>query len=386
MSSRLDKTAADYIAIAIGPALIMIMVGSLVFFLVELYYEGEHEDRLRWVLSCFVFAAVLIGRISIESGTARATLFALPLAISVGLAIAVYVKHTGPLASIGLYLDWALLGVIWWCANKLTWDCTFIDDQQVDTGEGLLQTIGMDDEAKGADATPPEVAERIAAAEALAKKRRLAGTTGDEDEQTPKRWWERWLEGDQRPHAPGVWVVYFSLAALPIFGIGQLFIPAADEERRQYVFQLLVRYVAAGLGLLLTTSFLGMRRYLRQRYVDMPPRVAKKWIGIGCGLGLALLVLAMLLPRPNAEYAAASLTGTIGSPQRQASRDAPPGGSGGKDPEKQARSTTNKGKGASKKGGRREQVRRRRRIVQDGRKRLVRQDLRRRAIDEDQRR
>ena len=60
MSNRLDKTAADYIAIAIGPALIMVMVGSLVFFLLELYYEGEYEDRLRWILSCFVFAAVLI--------------------------------------------------------------------------------------------------------------------------------------------------------------------------------------------------------------------------------------------------------------------------------------------------------------------------------------
>ncbi len=343
MSNRLDKTAADYIAIAVGPALIMLMVGSLVYFLLEVFYQGDYDDRLRWILSCFVFAAVLIGRISIESGTARAVLFATPLALAVGLAIAMLVQHNGPLAAIGLYFDWALLGVIWWCTHKLTWDCTFIDEQQVDTGEGLLQTIGLDGEAKTADATPAVVAERIAAQEALAKKRLLEGTTGDE-EQTPKRWWERWLEGDQRPHAPGVWVVYFSLAALPIFGIGQLFIPAASEDRRQYVFRLLATYVAAGLGLLLTTSFLGMRRYLRQRHVEMPQLVAKKWIGIGCGLGLGILVLAMILPRPNAEYAVSSLTGTIGSPQRQASRYAPPGGSGAKDPQKQATSTTSKGK------------------------------------------
>jgi len=87
MSNRLDKTAADYIAIAVGPALIMLMVGSLVYFLVELYYEGDFADRLHWILSCFVFATVLIGRISIESGTARAMLFALPLAIVMGFAI-----------------------------------------------------------------------------------------------------------------------------------------------------------------------------------------------------------------------------------------------------------------------------------------------------------
>src|SRR5947207_11120062 len=37
MANRLDKTAADYIAIAVGPALIMAMVGSLVFFLLEVF-------------------------------------------------------------------------------------------------------------------------------------------------------------------------------------------------------------------------------------------------------------------------------------------------------------------------------------------------------------
>src|SRR5206468_2515331 len=148
----------------------------------------------------------------------------------------------------------------------------------------------------------------------------------------------------------GVWVVYFSLAALPIFGIGQLFVPAANEGRRQYVFQLLAVYVASGLGLLLTTSFLGMRRYLRQRFVEMPPRVAGKWITLGAGLGLGLLVLAVLLPRPNAEYAVPSLTGTLGSPERQASRYAPPGGEGAKDPGKQASSATTQGKSPSKTG------------------------------------
>jgi hypothetical protein len=246
-------------------------------------------------MACFVFAAVLIGRISIQEGTARAALFALALALAIGLAIAMLVEHRGPLASIGLFIDWALLGVIWWCAHKLTWDCTFIDEQQPDTGEGLLQTIGLDDESQGT-AAPSEVAERIAAKQeaALAEKHRLEGTTDDGREPPPKSPWARWFAGDDRPHAPGVWVVYFSLAALPIFGIGQLFIPAANEERRQHVFRLLAVYVASGLGLLLTTSFLGMRRYLRQRQIEMPPRVAGKWIALGAGLALGLLVLAVL--------------------------------------------------------------------------------------------
>ena len=49
-----------------------------------------------------------------------------------------------------------------------------------------------------------------------------------------------------------MWVVYFSLAALPLFGFGGWFVPA-DSEVRSRVFWLLIVYVACGLGLLLAT-------------------------------------------------------------------------------------------------------------------------------------
>ncbi len=86
------------------------------------------------------------------------------------------------------------------------------------------------------------------------------------DEATTRRpggggWWRR----SRGKHTPGVWVLYFSLAALPLFGIGQHWVPAADVGRRRYVFSLLLVYVASALALLVTTSFLGLRRYLRQR-------------------------------------------------------------------------------------------------------------------------
>ena len=53
-------TLADYMIIAISPALIMALVGSLVFFLIELFYQGQYQSRLQWVFACFVMAAVLI--------------------------------------------------------------------------------------------------------------------------------------------------------------------------------------------------------------------------------------------------------------------------------------------------------------------------------------
>jgi hypothetical protein len=117
-----------------------------------------------------------------------------------------------------------------------------------------------------------------------------------------KTWWQRYVERRRRPHAPGLWVVYFSLAALPLFGVGQAFIPLSNSKSRQYAFGLLCIYVAAALGLLLTTSFLGLRRYLRQRRLEMPLPMAGTWLVTGAVLIVGVLLVTALLPRPNAEY------------------------------------------------------------------------------------
>ena len=62
---RLGKTLMDYMVIAITPVLIMLLVGSLTFFLLTVFYDGLYDARLRFIFSCFVFAVVLIARISI---------------------------------------------------------------------------------------------------------------------------------------------------------------------------------------------------------------------------------------------------------------------------------------------------------------------------------
>jgi hypothetical protein len=99
---------------------------------------------------------------------------------------------------------------------------------------------------------------------------------------------------------PGLWLIYFSLAALPIFGLGQMLLPAGDMAARHRGFVHLFLYLTAALGLLVTTSFLGLRRYLRQRYLVMPGNIAFGWVQFGV-IGAALvLCLSLLLPRPGA--------------------------------------------------------------------------------------
>src|SRR5207249_3942069 len=144
-----------------------------------------------------------------------------------------------------------ILGLIWWSVHKVTWDCTFIDETVDDSGKGLLDAVGLekpaDPEADGEAPAAPDEPEP--AARDVADPPGLLG------------WWtryERYRAAQlKKPHTPGVWVVYFSLAALPLFGLGQSLIPAGDLAQRRYTLWLMVCYVGSGLGLLLTTSFLG---------------------------------------------------------------------------------------------------------------------------------
>ena len=337
--SRLDKTLADYVAIAISPALIMLMVGSLMWFLVAVFYQGHFDGRIYWILACFTLAIVLIARIGIEEGQERATLFGVPLAIAVGLATMKF--------SSSMYFHWILLGIAWWAAHKLTWDCTLIDEEQDSSGQGLLQFVGFGKK-------PPETSEN---GEAATEKK-------DEDPAEPEGVTDRVsrMREEAHPkrktkgkaHTPGVWIVYFSLAALPLFGLGQMLVPVGDSATRLWTFQLLATYVAAGLGLLVTTSFVGLRRYLRQRGVQMPPQMAGVWIALGAAIIVALLAVCAILPRPAAEYEIARMPDfplKFTTPERESNRHAMgKEGADKNDPESQSR-TQGKQDGSKPEGG-----------------------------------
>jgi len=264
------KTPADYMVIGISPVLIMLLVGSLSFFLIQVFYRGEAVGSVRWVVFWFVMAVVLVSRIGIEQGTGQAAVYGLALAG----ATWIYLVQIHPAYLVGIIL----LGTVWWCAHKLTWDCTVIDDDEDASGRGLLQTA-----AEGRRFKPETMPSGPAG------KKSAAGTG--------------FKPGRKRraaiPHPPGLWVVYFSLLALPLFGIGQMLLPGGDTASRRAGFAFLLVYMAAGVGLLLTTSFLGLRRYLRQRYLKMPGSIAFGWLKFGAGVAGLVLAAALLLPRPG---------------------------------------------------------------------------------------
>jgi hypothetical protein len=329
-SHKPQQSLGDYVTIALSPLLIMALVGSLVFFLLEVLYVGQYSGRLQWTLFFFVFAMVLIARISIELGSERAGVYAIVLGIVVFIALARFVEYPpdSPLAYFGWLINLGLMGLSWWSAHRLTWDCTYVDDSVDASGKGVLEAAGLDEVGQVARLPDERQVENLPHGEEEVARR-------------PKRrrpaliaWWDRYRryreDQSRKPHTPGVWVVYFSLAALPLFGLGQALIPADQPDRRQYTFWLMVIYVGSGLGLLLTTSYLGLRRYLRQRKMKMPVAMTGMWLALGGSLIVVLMIVGALLPRPYAEYRLIDFT-PLGSKERSASRYALKQDSSGKD-------------------------------------------------------
>jgi hypothetical protein len=156
LTHREPPTLADYVVTALSPILIMGLVGSLAFFLLEILYEGQWAERLHWTLFFFVIGAVLVARISIQIGSAQARIYGAILGLVTFLAMWRF-------ADAGMIANVMIIAVVLWSANKLTWDCTFVDETVDDPGGGLLEEIRDDlqsDPASGVASAPRAIRER----------------------------------------------------------------------------------------------------------------------------------------------------------------------------------------------------------------------------------
>lgn len=284
MITEMQRKMGGWIVELVAPALIMLMTGSLAFFLVEVFYYGASHGRVKWVLTLFVFASVLTSRISIMEGFARATFFGLVLGAATLLVLNV-------LTEVSFALSVVFIGVIWWFNSKLTWDCTVIDQTKDSTDRGLLSRFGFNSDRL--DSLKEEARDASDSAAAL-------GTTDNDSQSKNESWTQRLMSRKKAPNTPGVWVLILSLAAFPIFGIGQGFI--GDEVRRQNAFFDFCLYLIGGLGLLVTTAMVGLQRYLQKRNATMPNSVAITWVVSGVIMIGAILISAWMLPRPYSEY------------------------------------------------------------------------------------
>src|SRR5688572_191732 len=128
---------ADYVALVLSPLLIMALVGSLVFFLLEILYAGQHLGNMQWILFFFVFAAVLVARISLTPAIAsRAPLYTGIVGLLGWAAFIRFVEFPDHLEAAAALISLGIVVLVWWCTYRLTWDCTWLDDKVGASGEG----------------------------------------------------------------------------------------------------------------------------------------------------------------------------------------------------------------------------------------------------------
>ena len=292
-------TAADYAAIAVAPVLIFVMISSLANFLMLTLYHGPYPDRVAWIVLMFTMGFVGIARIAIEQSRAHSLGYAVVLGIAGFISMSTFVGS--PIFSA------FILAVIAYLADRVVDDCTLIDDSVDSSGQGLV------DFGKGVVKEQIELAkaERMASSETAnppsLDDEESEGTNAGEPTVKPRR-------GSRgRKSQPGRTVMYLALAALPLFGFGQ-FMLRGDSDTWQRAQWFLATYLFSSFSLLVTTSFLGLRRYLRQRGVDMPANVSVGWLAGGVAMTAAIISLAYLVPMPGKAIASIRLPDFLNSP------------------------------------------------------------------------
>ena len=303
-------TAADYAAIAVAPLLIFFMISSLANFLMLVFYQGPNPLRVAWIVLMFTMGFVGIARIAIEQDRAYSLGYAAVLGVAGFLSMTRFVGSPIFCAFI--------LAVIAYLADRIVDDCTLIDDSVDSSGQGLVDfgrkafkkqiKLAKEAQRQSAKTDPLSQAGEVTRDESSrnddSKATRPASGGGD-----PKRP----RGGRGRKSQPGRTVMYLAIAALPLFGLGQ-FMLRDDPLSWQRAQWLLAVYLFSSFSLLVTTSFLGLRRYLRQRGVDMPANVSIGWLAGGVLMTAAIISLAYFIPMPGQTIASVPMSDWLDSP------------------------------------------------------------------------
>ena len=308
MSKRHQMTISDYAVMAVCPSLIVLLLSSLVYFLILCAYQGTYSGRIGYIWFMFILGAVNIARLSIEESRKYTLVYSAALGLATFFVLSRFQSISGPAAAFAPFVNAFLIGVVWLLADRITYDCTLIDDDDDASGQGLLDGL-----SRPRDEPRDELADST---QSLTNSQgnnpgESLGAGNNQTSELPTA--ARKQKRKRRPPQPGRTVLWLTAAALPLFGFGQAAL-RSDPAAISSASRALAVYLFATLSLLVATSFLGVRRYLRQRGVAMPRDVSTAWLGGGIALVALILGVSFLLPQPGKLLADLKLPSSIESP------------------------------------------------------------------------
>jgi len=252
---RVEKTLADFALDIFIPLCVMLLVGSVVYFLIDVrsaYIAGDTR-LLKYICFLYVMGAVLINRIrASQAYDERHIVYGVGLALAIILFMFVFSSKRGSVAGgpgpglgMQLFFNLAIVGVIWWAADRITRECAAEDAGDQSSGSGILTAIRTRPWRKAARAKPepgtparpllgtlkPSKPEsEVRALPSLIAPPELVHEDEEEGEVEPGAA-EKGVEKKEktpqrlsRKHQ-GVSAIYFSIFALLLFGVGQIMIP-----------------------------------------------------------------------------------------------------------------------------------------------------------------
>ena len=292
LNKQSEKSLSGSLLEIVGPLLIMLMVGSVVWFLIEVFYRGPHIARLCWVFGLFTGAAVLVSRISIESSRERSFIFGVPLALA-AIFVSLTLIEGGPLFPVMLI---AFVLLILWLSDRLTWDATVIDESRDVSAVGLIELARRRLHLSGKESNQPVPPTEHIDTDTKAEDDPIDETASDAQAGNLIK---AFTAKGKRRNVPGIWSLYFSIGALAVFGIGQLFVQPDADWGYFWVSTLFALFIAAAMSLMTLTSLLGLQRYLLKRKLDMPDDLPRRWLTAGITVAICAAILTLLVPRPN---------------------------------------------------------------------------------------
>ncbi|MGV3485459.1 MAG: hypothetical protein ACO1RT_13660, partial [Planctomycetaceae bacterium] len=130
MNHRRHPTLADLAAVALCPALIVLLISSLVYFLIMCIYRGGYTGRIGYIWFMFILGAVGIARLSIQESRKYALGYAAILGGATFFVLGRFMTVQGPLAGLSPVINAATIALIWFLADRITYDCTLIDEDK----------------------------------------------------------------------------------------------------------------------------------------------------------------------------------------------------------------------------------------------------------------
>jgi len=106
-----------------------------------------------------------------------------------------------------------------------------------------------------------------------------------------------WM-GRLSPGHPGVVILYFSLVALPLFGLGVYLFDLNQSAARFRMGAYLFIYLWCALALLCLATLSQLRSYFKSRRVALPDSLGMAWLLLGMVTVSVVMFTAFLLPQP----------------------------------------------------------------------------------------